>query len=163
MMLKRRVREVWERAQQIDGYVWGFEAGTREEDRAARIKLAQPKYNHFFPLIDAGLTKPDCIKMVQDAGIGIPMMYRLGFSNNNCVGCVKGGMAYWNLIRKHFPDEFARMAALERKIGAKCLKKYWLDELPEDAGRGSPPLVQECGATGEGCASEQSRTYYARD
>lgn len=163
MVLKRRVREKWERDQQIDGYVWGFEAGKKEEDRADRIKLAQPKYNHYFPLIDEGLTKPDCIRIVQEACIEVPMMYKLGFSNNNCIGCVKGGMAYWNLVRKHFPDEFNKMAKLERELGRKCLRAYWLDELPLDAGRGTPPLVQECGATGEGCSSEISRNYYQRD
>ena len=25
-------------------------------------------------------------------GIEIPVMYRLGYNNNNCVGCVKGGI-----------------------------------------------------------------------
>ena len=31
-------------------------------------------------------------------------MYDLGYPNNNCIGCIKGGMGYWNRIRKDFPD-----------------------------------------------------------
>ena len=56
----------------------------------------------------------------------IPEMYHLGYHNNNCVGCVKGGMAYWNKIRVDFPGIFDRMAVLERKLGRSCLKStFW--------------------------------------
>jgi hypothetical protein len=44
-------------------------------------------------------------------------MYLLGFQNNNCIGCPKGGRGYWNMIRKHFPVQFDRMAALQRYLG----------------------------------------------
>lgn len=163
LMLKRRVRELWEKTANISGYVWGFEAGAKEEGRAARIKTAQPKYEHHFPLIDAGLSKIDCIKLVQEVGIDIPVMYKLGFINNNCIGCVKGGAAYWNLIRKQFPEVFNRMARLEREVGRSCLRQYYLDELPVNAGRAQTPVVQDCGATGEGCETSLSREFYNRD
>lgn len=161
--LKRRVREKWEKDKPIKGYVWGFEAGAKEEARAERVKLAIPKYDHYFPLIESGLEKQDCINLIQEVGIEVPMMYKLGFNNNNCVGCVKGGMSYWNMIRKHFPEDFDKMAKLERELGRSCLKKYFLDELPEDAGRGQPPLVQECGSTGEGCLTQLSQQWHNRE
>jgi len=162
--LKRMVREKWEKLHpEITGYIWGFEFSTKEEDRADRIKLAIPKYQHYFPLIELGLSKKDCIQLVIESGIQIPEMYKLGFNNNNCIGCVKGGMAYWNQIRKHFPEIYNKMAKLEREVGRSCLKKYFLDELPEDAGRGQIPLVQDCGATGEGCSTQLSHAYYSRE
>lgn len=161
MMLKRKVREDWERDKPITAYVWGFEYAAAEIKRADRIDKTMPNYSHRFPLIDAELTKQNCIEIVTDAGIEIPEMYKLGFHNNNCVGCVKGGMAYWNKIRQHFPETFDRMAKMERQIGRSCLKKYFLDELPLDAGRGKPPLVTFCGATGEGCTTEESHNYFA--
>ncbi len=37
-------------------------------------------------------------------------MYDLGYPNNNCIGCVKGGMGYWNKIRKDFPEVFQKRA-----------------------------------------------------
>ena len=159
-VLKRNVREKWEKTQNIDGYVWGFEFAKKELKRAERLKDTTPDYEHLFPLIEEKLTKPDCIKIVQDAGIEVPAMYKLGFHNNNCIGCVKGGMAYWNLVRKHFPEHFEKMAKLEREIGRSCIRKYFLDELPKDAGRGQPPLVRECGASGEGCTTTTSREYF---
>jgi 3'-phosphoadenosine 5'-phosphosulfate sulfotransferase (PAPS reductase)/FAD synthetase len=162
--LKSDVRKRWEKTRDdIDTYVWGFEFGAKEENRAKRIVQRQPDKKHIFPLIEAKIDKPAAIKFVQEAKIEIPMMYKLGYHNNNCLGCVKGGMAYWNKIRVDFPEIFERTAKLEREIGAKCLKSYYLDELPPDAGRGQPPLVTECGSTGEGCEIEKLRWYNTRD
>ena len=83
--------------------------------RAERFCEQYPNANPLFPLIENKLTKQDCLKIVKDAGIELPEMYKLGFSNNNCIGCVKGGMGYWNKIRVDFPETFQRMAALERQ------------------------------------------------
>lgn len=77
----------------------------------------------------------------------------------NCRACVKGGAGYWNHIRKHFPEEFRKMAELEREIGATCLRltvngkkeRTYLDELDPEAGRHEPIWVADCGSSGEGC------------
>jgi len=71
---------------------------------------------------------------VKELGIEPPVMYKLGFNNNNCIGCVKGGMGYWNKIRQHFPEQFNRMAKIEREVGASCIKGKFLDELDPSAG-----------------------------
>lgn len=68
------------------------------------MRTESPEIMGRFPLIEAGLQKEDCFAALQAAGIELPVMYRLGFDNNNCIGCPKGGNAYWNLIRKHFPE-----------------------------------------------------------
>jgi hypothetical protein len=89
------------------------------------------------PLIDRGLTKTDCLAIVDRAGLTLPALYRLGYDHNNCLGCVKGGADYWNAIRRDFPAVFARMAALERDIGHALLtdrtngdrRPLYLDEL----------------------------------
>jgi hypothetical protein len=72
-------------------------------------------------------------------------MYDLGYYNNNCVGCVKGGMAYWNHIRRHFPAVFAARAKMERDIGGTCLNGIYLDELDAERGRDQPPICEDCG------------------
>ena len=59
----------------------------------------------------------------------------LGYNNNNCVGCVKGGMGYWNKIRVDFPEVFEKRAKLEREIGYSILKQCYLDELDPKRGR----------------------------
>ena len=74
-------------------------------------------------LIEKALTKNDCLGLLANAGIEIPEMYKLGYSNNNCIGCVKGGKGYWNKIRVDFPDVFERMAAMEEKTKCSFFKE----------------------------------------
>jgi hypothetical protein len=161
--LKKMVREEWEKTRGRMTYVWGFEASAKEELRAKRVVDTMTHMDHEFPLIAFGIDKRMAIRMVLEAGIEVPAMYHLGFNNNNCIGCVKGGAAYWNKIRVCFPEVFERMAALEREIGRSCLRRGPLDELDPTAGRDSPPLVMDCGAVGEGCEIERSRAFNSRD
>lgn len=70
------------------------------------------------PLIDRGLTKEDCKAMVMRAGIELPRMYRLGYDNANCIGCVKGGLGYFRAIREDFPEKFERLAQAEDKVAS---------------------------------------------
>jgi hypothetical protein len=110
-------------------------------DEQDRIRSFENENHELFlewTLRDAGLTKPDCLQMLRDTGIEIPVMYRLGFENNNCIGCVKAtSPRYWNLVRKHFPDVFKRRAEQSRRLGAKLARykgaRIYLDELPSDA------------------------------
>lgn len=141
--LKVRVRQEFEyNHPEITHYIWGFEKGSKEEARAERISERYPDYKHLFPLIESNLDKNSCLALLEQQGIKFPEMYKLGYSNNNCIGCVKGGMFYWNKIRKDFPEVFDRMMKLERKIGHHCLKECFLDELPEGAGRDKPVMPQ---------------------
>ena len=111
---------------------YGFELPTdilvmgytcEELERADRIQQQNFERTFEFPLIEAGLSKADCLGLLERANIELPMMYRLGFQNNNCIGCPKGGRGYWNMIRKHFPDKFWRMAALQRKFNVA----FWIE------------------------------------
>jgi len=156
--LKQKTRLAFQRPGDI--HVFGMAA--EEEARADRLEHRHGDMEFAWPLIEGNITKPDCFKMIQQAGITLPEMYRLGYRNNNCVGCVKGGMGYWNKIRRDFPRVFGEMAALEREIGATVLRRdgarLFLDELPPDAGTHVPPDIS-CGLwceTGEAWA-EQAR------
>lgn len=137
--LKKRPRMAFERPDDVQ--VFGYTA--EELARATRFRQQNPEITLATPLIEAGLSKSDCLAMVDRAGIELPVMYRLGFQNNNCVGCPKGGIAYWNHIRRHFPETFDRMAVLERELGVSCLREdsrrgdggpIWLDALDPDRG-----------------------------
>ena len=76
--------------------------------------------------------------------IDLPAMYKLGYHNNNCIGCVKGKKGYWNKIRVDFPDIFWKMAKLERELNFS-LCDVFLDELPPNAGRYKDEPDIECG------------------
>lgn len=143
-MLKKQVRKIWEQKQTEELiYVWGMDFD--EKKRAESIVKNFPEYKHEFPLIDKGMTKQECHGLIDRLGIKRPIMYDIGYSNNNCIGCVKGGMWYWNKIRKDFPEVFKARAELEREIGHSCINGVYLDELKEDAGRKSDELTTDCG------------------
>lgn len=97
------------------------------------------------PLIDFGATKKDSFSVLEGAGIELPMMYKLGYNNNNCIGCVKGGKGYWNRIRVDFPEAFDKMAALEKELGYKLLRDIHLEDLPRGAGRYKNVDIGDCG------------------
>lgn len=111
--LKRELRD----SQRIigDQLILGFTC--EEEGRLDRFIDANPDIDVRAPLIENGLTKADCLGIIQRAGIAIPAMYLLGYNNNNCIGCVKGGKGYWNKIRVDFPLVFQRMSDLQQMIG----------------------------------------------
>ena len=88
-----------------------------EEDRAERLQDLYPQERFSFILIEKGLTKKDCLAMVDRAGILLPLTYRLGFDNGNCIGCPKGGINYWQHVRHHFPQRFVQIGNLQQEIG----------------------------------------------
>lgn len=142
--LKKKVRQDWEQQQEGEMvYVWGYDSN--EKHRADRLRDTMPEYEHIFPLIDGLLTKEDAHGMLYKLGIQRPAMYEMGYRNNNCIGCVKGGMGYWNKIRVDFPDVFEARSKLEREIGASCIKGMYLDELEPGRGRIEDEVMEECG------------------
>lgn len=143
-LLKKQVRKRWELDHMTDDmtYVWGMDCN--ETRRAERLKQNFPQVQHEFPLIDRNLTKEDAHGMLRKMWIKRPAMYDMGYNNNNCVGCVKGGAGYWNKIRVDFPEVFRSRAEMEREIGHSILKGCFLDELPPDKGNMSEEVMEEC-------------------
>lgn len=149
--LKKRVRKEWEE-QHKDcelTYVWGFDL--KEKNRAERTMEANPQANHLFPLLDRQLSKEEVHGLFERTfDFARPRMYEMGYPNNNCIGCVKGGMGYWNHIRKDFPEVFESRAKLERDVGYSILKDskgkpVFLDELDPNRGNMNTEIFPDCG------------------
>ncbi len=146
--LKKRVRKEWELTQNAHlVYVWGMDSV--EVVRAYRLRAAMLDYDHIFPLMEHKIFKQKAHEMLNASGVKRPAMYDMGYSNNNCIGCVKGGMGYWNKIRIDFPNVFRSRAELERRIGGTCIKGIYLDELDPNRGRGLEPVCEDCGISCE--------------
>lgn len=112
--IKRGLLRTYERPGDV--LVLGFTA--EERDRLDDFIADWPDRPIRAPLIEKGLTKMDCLAMVERAGIVLPLMYRLGYDNANCIGCVKGGMGYMRAIREDFPAQFERLCQAEDKVHA---------------------------------------------
>ena len=146
--LKRKVAESvinWGEGQEIE--IIGFTI--EEKDRARDISTRNPERNFMFPLITRNLNKEDCKGMLWKANIKLPEMYEMGYNNNNCIGCVKGGAGYWNKIRVDFPEVFDRMAKQEREVNASIIRRngesVFLDEMPKDMGNHKEEKSISCG------------------
>ncbi|AVS68164.1 hypothetical protein C8245_23095 [Paracidovorax avenae] len=143
--LKRKLLDSWR--QPGDVMVFGYTA--EEEDRLEDFRERNPDKTVVAPLIERGLGKKDCLAMVERAGIELPTMYRLGYSNANCIGCVKGGEGYFRAIREDFPEEFERLCQVQESIGPgaylfrdrKTGVRYSLRDIPPGKARRdlSPP------------------------
>jgi 3'-phosphoadenosine 5'-phosphosulfate sulfotransferase (PAPS reductase)/FAD synthetase len=161
--LKKEVRKKFSK----DGDVNVFGYTVEEQDRLDRFIDANNSVDVVAPLIDAGLTKGDCLAMIKNAGIEVPEMYKLGYKNNNCMGCVKASSpAYWKKIQADFPDMFEKMNSYEKRLGRSVCKidmktvrkkypdhyddgaQYWrpqLHELPGDIIAMDNTLDAQCG------------------
>lgn len=120
-----------------DVHVFGYTADARDATRADSLRANFPELTVDAPLIEKGLTKAATLAMLDGAGIALPVLYRLGFPNNNCIPCVKATSAsYWALVRREFPREFERMAKLSRELGVRLCRidgeRAFIDEVPED-------------------------------
>lgn len=150
MILKREARMKWEHKNEVDWHVLGFTADKKEVARHDNFVTTQR--NNVIPvLIEGGVTKGQCYQIIKDAGIEVPEIYKLGYPNANCIGCVKAtGISYWQLVRKKHPEIFKKRAEQSRTIGAKLVKfrgkRIFLDELPLNAkGNKIKDMDFECG------------------
>ena len=117
--LKRKVRERWQKKQEFDHQAFGFDIN--EARRARSMSIQHSKINPIFPLLLHGLSKGQCIDIIQEAGIEVPVTYLHGFENNNCfkTGCVQGGIGYWQKMQRDFPMKFEAMAQVEHDLTNK--------------------------------------------
>lgn len=120
-----------------DIHVFGYTADRNDAERARLLKANYPELTIWVPLIDKGITKQSTLAMIMSSGIGLPILYSLGFANNNYLPCVKAtSPSYWALVRKHFPAQFERMAKLSRMLDVRLCRingeRAFIDEIPLD-------------------------------
>lgn len=146
--LKKKPRFAFQRADDV--HVFGYTAD--EHKRITRFENDNPELLLYWPLLSHNLNKESVLRIVAEAGIELPMMYKLGFKNNNCLGCVKAtSPSYWNSIREHFPEVFQSRAEQSRKIGARLTRvkgtRIFLDELEASC----PEVIDEDLSCGPQC------------
>lgn len=142
-LLKIRPRVEFQRHDDI--HVFGYTVDGPDQVRAARLQ------EHFFeltietPLISRGIDKAACLAVLLSVGVQPAKTYAEGFPNANCMPCGKATSPnYWALVRKIRPIEFARMAELSRRLGARLTRinneRIFIDEIPADWPTTNPVL-----------------------
>lgn len=146
--LKKRARQNWEKTNRHDFMVMGFTK--EEEQRHFQFKMFE-RDNILPVLIQSNISKADCYLTLLQAGIALPNVYKMGYPNANCIGCVKAtSPTYWNHVRKVHPAIFDERAKLSREVGARLVRvkgnRIFLDELdPAAKGRPMKNMDFECG------------------
>lgn len=148
MILKKEARQLWEKENKPDWHVLGF---TVEEIARHKRFILTERDNVLPILIENRISKSECFERIHAAGIELPAIYKRGYPNANCIGCVKANSAtYWNHVRQQDPDVFAARAEQSRRIGARLVrvkgKRIFLDELKvTDTGAPMKNMSFECG------------------
>lgn len=122
-----------------DIHIFGYTADASDVARAAKLRATYPAMNVVTPLIERGITKANCLALIEGVGIELPRTYAMGFPNANCLksGCVKATSPnYWANHRKWFPGGFAKTAALARSLGVRLARidgeRVFIDDIPAD-------------------------------
>lgn len=74
-----------------------------------------------FPLINEKVEKQATVDWCLSLGVQPSAMYCWS-EHANCVGCVKGGRAYWLKVLKHAPEVFEQRAQLEEEFGHSIIR-----------------------------------------
>lgn len=88
----------------------GYEAN--EAHRFAdpkRAKNHDPRAHNRYPLVEAGLTREDCERLIAAAGLPVP-------PKSACWFCTKGCMADWRKLQTTHVDLFAEVIAWEEEV-----------------------------------------------
>ena len=99
-------REVWNSGRRVVKFV-GYDAG--EEYRSEKVllrDLADPKYSKWYPLMEWGWHREDCIRAIETAGLPQPR-------KSSCFFCPSMKEQEIIALREQHPDLFRRACALE--------------------------------------------------
>lgn len=109
---------------------WGYDEivlvigySAREPERVTKMvgRCAAANLQVRFPVIEERVTKQDCADWCLEMGVKPSAMYCWS-EHANCVGCVKGGKAYWLAVHEHHPDVFEARAQQEEEFGHEIIR-----------------------------------------
>jgi hypothetical protein len=131
--MKKKPRFAFQRPDDI--HIFGMTC--EEEKRIENLQRSNPELKFDWILRDTSTTKAMCMSLIVKFHIRLPILYSLGFKNNNCIGCVKAtSIEYWKKVRRYFPEVFARRAAQCRDLNVRLTRlhgeRIFIDEIPID-------------------------------
>jgi hypothetical protein len=108
--------------------ILGFSAVEWQRVQRASARAEADGYVSRFPMIEDKITKQAAADWCLELGVRPPLMYTWS-EHANCVGCVRGGKAYWLAVAENAPEIFEQRAALEERFGHTILKDTTLRNL----------------------------------
>lgn len=142
MLLKREVIDTMITTRYAPGTytrVFGYEWS--EIDRMSRLEADIAPEKAWFPLAERPyVDKCHISNFLEEIGIEVPRLYKLGFEHNNCGGgCVKAGQAHWAHLWFTLPDRYLMWEEKEEEF------RQWIDKdiaiLKDRRGGQSKPMT----------------------
>ena len=100
--------------------LFGFDA---DEKSRAKIDSSLKKVSFEYPLIDAGLKRRDCVRLIRESGFEVPV-------KSDCFFCPFHSKERWWGLARDNPDLFWKAVALEENsTGPKLVQKRTLRDL----------------------------------
>ncbi len=85
-----------------------------ESNRKGHIST-KPNISTRFPFIEDGIDRDQVLRILEDAGIGLPDYYQWR-TRSGCYFCFYQRKAEWIGLSEHHPDLFDRAVAIEQKV-----------------------------------------------
>lgn len=94
-----------------------------EEKRIQRLMgyAERDGFSVRFPVAEEGVTKQACADWCLSMGVRPSAMYEWA-DHANCLGCVKGGRAYFLAVKEHHPEVYEQRAQLEELYGHSIIR-----------------------------------------
>lgn len=117
--------------------VIGFENHEEKRIQRAAGRAIQGGYQVRFPVAELSMTKQACADWCKSLGV-LPSSMYLWSDHANCVGCRRGGKAYWQAVEQNAPDVYSAAAEREREFGHTILKDTSLVDLSVNGMKRTP-------------------------
>jgi hypothetical protein len=108
--------------------VLGFSAHEWQRVQRATMNAERLGYTARFPMAEENVPKQATADWCIAQGVRPPSMYTWS-EHANCVGCARGGKAYWLKVAENEPAAFAQRVAMEESFGHTFLKDTTLVQL----------------------------------
>jgi len=112
--IKRQVRQIlgYPHPARVPNGVYAEQWIGISTDEFHRAKDSDVRYTrHTFPLIDLGMSREDCLKLLAEHGWG-------STPKSSCLGCPFHGNSQWREIRDNSPEEWADVVEFDAAIRA---------------------------------------------
>lgn len=83
-------------------------------DEIHRARFGEP--DRVYPLLELGLFRRDCIRIIEDAGLPVP-------PKSSCWFCPFHSMQAWQEMRNNQPEQFQKAVALEQFINERRVRE----------------------------------------
>jgi hypothetical protein len=88
----------------------------RADERREGYVSTKPNIRAVYPFKEDGITKEDVLRILADAGVGLPAYYEWR-TRSGCYFCFFQRKAEWIGLAERHPDLFAKAVAYEEKVG----------------------------------------------